>query len=57
MKHAAIDGAGDGAISVANLVVYGSFLEEHSFPDILKRAMFLEKPIIAPDLTMIKKYV
>lgn len=41
----------------ANLVIYGSFLEEQSFPSILKHAMCLGKLIVAPDLDMIRKYV
>ncbi|KAL3829708.1 hypothetical protein ACJIZ3_018510 [Penstemon smallii] len=57
VKHVAVDEDTDNILSNADLVVYGSFLDEHSFPDILLKAMCLEKPIIAPDLPNIRKYV
>ncbi|KAL8268562.1 hypothetical protein R6Q59_002360 [Mikania micrantha] len=59
VNHAAIDDEDDvhKILSIADIVIYGSFLEEQSFPDILIKAMCFEKPIIAPDLTVIKKYV
>lgn len=56
VKHVAID-ENEGVLGITDLVVYGSFLEEQSFPDILIRAMCLEKLIIAPDLSIIKKQV
>ncbi|KAK1425246.1 hypothetical protein QVD17_20594 [Tagetes erecta] len=57
--HAVVDDGDDvyKILSIADIVIYGSFLEEQSFPDILIKAMCFEKPIIAPDLTVIKKYV
>ncbi|KAI7735320.1 hypothetical protein M8C21_029737 [Ambrosia artemisiifolia] len=55
VKHVAIDDT--GVLGITDLVIYGSFLEEQSFPDILIKAMCLEKPIIAPDLSIIKKHV
>lgn len=57
VKHISIDEDVDGVLSMVDLVIYGSFYEEQSFPEILKRAMCLEKPIIAPDHALIKKYV
>lgn len=57
VKHIAIGEDADSVLSMVDLVIYGSFLEDQSFPDILKRAMCFEKPIIAPDLYIIKKYV
>ncbi|CAK9153640.1 unnamed protein product, partial [Ilex paraguariensis] len=57
VKHVALDEGVDSVLSMADLVIYGSFREEQSFPDILIRAMCFGKPIIAPDLLMIKKYV
>lgn len=58
MKHIANEaGEADNILAAADLVIYGSFLEEQSFPDILLKAMGFGKPIIAPDLSMIKKYV
>lgn len=44
-------------LSVANIVIYGSFLEEQSFPPVLSQAMSLGKLVIAPDIDMIKKSV
>ncbi|XP_021887787.1 uncharacterized protein LOC110807078 isoform X1 [Carica papaya] len=57
VQHIAIDGDLDWVLTVADIVIYGSFLEEQTFPDILARVMCFEKPIIAPDLSVIKKHV
>ncbi|CAL9007370.1 unnamed protein product [Prunus brigantina] len=57
VKHVAVDMAADSVLSISDVVIYGSFLEEQSFPDILIKAMCLGKPIVAPDLSMIRKYV
>ena len=57
MKYFAVDSDVSSALSAVDLVVYGSFLEEQSFPEILVTAMSIGKPIIAPDLSMIGKYV
>ncbi|TKY64007.1 biosynthetic process [Spatholobus suberectus] len=47
----------DSVLGTADVVIYGSFLEELSFPEILIKAMSFEKPIIAPNVPMIRKYV
>ncbi|KAF5744402.1 hypothetical protein HS088_TW08G01007 [Tripterygium wilfordii] len=57
VKHISADGDAEGVLSMADIVVYGSFLEEQSFPKILVKAMCFGKLVIAPDLSMIKKYV
>eukprot|EP00261_Vitis_vinifera_P040011 XP_019081254.1 PREDICTED: uncharacterized protein LOC100262009 isoform X2 [Vitis vinifera] len=58
VKHIAIDvGEADNVLAAADIVIYGSFLEEQSFPDILIKAMSFGKLIIAPDLSIIKKYL
>ncbi|XP_010261435.1 PREDICTED: uncharacterized protein LOC104600272 [Nelumbo nucifera] len=57
MKHVGIDGDVNSFLSTADLVIYGSFLEEQSFPEILIRSMCFGKTIIAPDLAIIRKYV
>jgi hypothetical protein len=57
VKHAGHDANADDILRIANLVIYGSFLDEKSFPDILIKAMSYEKLIIAPNLPMIQKYV
>lgn len=57
VKHVAVDGDVDGVLSMTDLVIYGSFLEEPSFPEILIKAMSHGKPIVAPDLSNIRKYV
>lgn len=41
----------------ADLVIYGSFLEEQAFPPVLLHAISLGKLVVAPDLEIIKKYV
>lgn len=57
VRHYGMDGDVNGLLLMADIVVYGSFEEEQSFPPLLVRAMFFEIPIIAPDLAIIKKYV
>ncbi|XXG89937.1 hypothetical protein AAC387_Pa12g1822 [Persea americana] len=57
VQHIGIDGDVNSFLSIADLVIYGSFLEEQSFPAILLQAMCFGKPVIAPDLSMIKKYI
>ncbi|CAJ1950280.1 unnamed protein product [Sphenostylis stenocarpa] len=57
IEHVAGDSKADFVLGTADVVVYGSFLEEHSFPEILIKAMSFEKPIIAPDVPTIRKYV
>lgn len=57
VKHVAAERNTDAVINTADLVIYGSFLEEHSFPDILLKAMCSGKPIVAPDLAGTRKYV
>ncbi|KAJ1284378.1 hypothetical protein BS78_03G199300 [Paspalum vaginatum] len=47
----------DNLLRTADLVIYGSFLEEHSFPSVLVEAMSLEKLVIAPDLGIIRKHI
>ncbi|KAJ4797339.1 UDP-Glycosyltransferase superfamily protein [Rhynchospora pubera] len=44
-------------LSVSDVVIYGSFLEEQSFPSALIQAMSLKRLIIAPNLSMISKYI
>ncbi|XP_059636106.1 uncharacterized protein LOC132278330 [Cornus florida] len=58
VKHVSVvDQDADGVLHMANLVIHGSFLNELSFPHILAKAMCFGKPIIAPELTSIRKYV
>ena len=58
VRHIAIDeDEADNVLAAADILIYGSFLEEQSFPGILIKSMSFGKPIIAPDLSMIKKYV
>ncbi|XP_052171310.1 uncharacterized protein LOC127787353 isoform X2 [Diospyros lotus] len=57
VRHVATDERADSVLSMSDLVIYGSFLEEQSFPGILIKAMRFGKPIIAPDLSMIRKHV
>ncbi|CAI9101206.1 OLC1v1038475C3 [Oldenlandia corymbosa var. corymbosa] len=57
VTHIALDENLDNILSSSDLVIYSSFHEEPSFPNILLRAMCLKKPIVAPDISIIKKYV
>ncbi|CAA0830660.1 glycosyl transferase family 1 protein [Striga hermonthica] len=57
VMHVPVNENTDTVIRTAHLVIYGSFLDDHSFPNILLKAMCLGKPIIAPDLPTIRKYV
>lgn len=57
MKHIALHGDVDGVLNAADIVIYGSFLEEQAFPEILTKAMCFGKLIVAPDLSNIEKYV
>ncbi|WOL20505.1 hypothetical protein Cni_G29310 [Canna indica] len=57
VENIAYDGDTENFIDAADIVIYGSFLEEQSFPNILMQAMSLGKLIVAPELGMISKYV
>ncbi|KAK1269792.1 hypothetical protein QJS04_geneDACA006975 [Acorus gramineus] len=57
MEQIIIDKDESSFLGIADIVVYGSFLEEQSFPAILIKAMGLGKLVIAPDLPIIRKYV
>nr|XP_043624428.1 uncharacterized protein LOC122595998 [Erigeron canadensis] len=57
VNHAVINEDMYDVLSITDVVIYGSFLEEQSFPDIVLKAMCFEKPVIAPDLSIIKKHV
>ncbi|XP_073119613.1 uncharacterized protein [Henckelia pumila] len=57
VKCVSVDEDADNVLKTADIVIYGTFLEEHTFPGILLEAMFLRKPIIAPYLPSIRKYV
>ncbi|KAJ6841713.1 uncharacterized protein M6B38_304815 [Iris pallida] len=57
LQHIVYDENEVGFLGIANIVIYGSFLEEQSFPPILLQAMSLGKLVIAPDLRMITNYV
>jgi hypothetical protein len=56
VEHVA-DGDKGSLLGTADLVIYGSCLEEKTFPSVLVQAMSLEKLVIAPDLAIIKKHV
>ncbi|KAK6945575.1 hypothetical protein RJ641_013119 [Dillenia turbinata] len=55
IENIQIDEQTEGILSVVDVVIYGSFLEEQSFPENLLKSVCFGKPIIAPDLSMIKK--
>ncbi|KAJ3671055.1 hypothetical protein LUZ60_008481 [Juncus effusus] len=47
----------ENVLSISDIVIYGSFLEEQAFPSILIQSMSLNKLIFASNLSMITKYV
>ncbi|KAJ0110732.1 hypothetical protein Patl1_00530 [Pistacia atlantica] len=57
VKHIVVEEDADSVLNMADVVLYGSFIEEQSFPVMLMKAMCFGKPIIAPDLSNIRKYV
>lgn len=57
IKHYSMDNDVNSVLLMADVVLYGSFKDEQGFPSLLIRSMSFEIPIIAPDLTVIKKYV
>ncbi|XP_008791488.1 uncharacterized protein LOC103708367 [Phoenix dactylifera] len=57
VEHVVFDEDMNSFLGIADLVIYGSFLEEQSFPKVLMQAMNLGKLVIAPDLGMIRRYV
>ncbi|KAJ0971503.1 hypothetical protein J5N97_019462 [Dioscorea zingiberensis] len=57
VQHIILNGDFTNFLGTVDIVLYGSFLEEQSFPAVLKQAMCLGKLVIAPDLAMIRKYV
>ncbi|KAH9295530.1 hypothetical protein KI387_039118 [Taxus chinensis] len=57
VQHVGVDGHENIILSIADLVIYSSLHEEQAFPAILLRAMSFEKPIIAPNLTIVQKYI
>ncbi|KAI4355160.1 hypothetical protein L6164_003958 [Bauhinia variegata] len=57
IEHIAGDLNANSVLGSADIVIYGSFLEEQSFPELLMKAMCFGKPIIAPDISVMMKYV
>lgn len=57
VQHIILNGDFNNFLGAVDLVIYGSFLEEQSFPAVLKQAMCLGKLVVAPDLGIIRKYV
>ena len=55
--HIVESGAASNFLGIADVAIYGSFLEVQSFPSLLNRAMCLGKLIIAPDLEAIAEHV
>ncbi|KAF3784394.1 hypothetical protein EJ110_NYTH30259 [Nymphaea thermarum] len=57
MRHYGMDVDVDGILLMSNVVLYGSFQDEQDFPPLLIRAMTFKRPIVAPNLTVIKAHV
>ncbi|CAN1237559.1 hypothetical protein LINGRAPRIM_LOCUS1903 [Linum grandiflorum] len=56
VKHIGVTEDVSSILNAADLVVYGSFHEEQSFPEVVMKAMSMGKPVIAPDIAVIRKY-
>ncbi|KAK9095821.1 hypothetical protein Sjap_021318 [Stephania japonica] len=57
LMHRGLDDDVNRILLEADIVLQGSFQNEQGFPPLLLRAMSFEKPIIVPDLPIIKKYI
>ncbi|CAA6655560.1 unnamed protein product [Spirodela intermedia] len=57
VKHYGLDGNVNKALLIADIVLYVSFHDEQTFPPLLARAMSFGVLVVAPDLTVIKRYV
>ncbi|XP_072963203.1 uncharacterized protein [Typha angustifolia] len=57
VRHYSMEHDVNSLLLMANIVLYGSFQEEPTFPPLLLRAMSFEIPIIAPNLTVITRHV
>ncbi|KAG6555421.1 hypothetical protein Mapa_002648 [Marchantia paleacea] len=57
VQHVGIDEDIHGLLWTADTVVYASVSEEHAFPPILVRAMTFERPVILPDLGVIRQHI
>ncbi|KAJ6840840.1 uncharacterized protein M6B38_118925 [Iris pallida] len=57
VKHYGVDGDVNSLLLMADIVLYGSFQEEQSFPPLLLRSMSFGLPVIVPNLDIIRKYL
>ncbi|VFQ94688.1 unnamed protein product [Cuscuta campestris] len=57
VKHFAPGEDTESILSIADVVIYASFREEQSFPNTLLKAMCFGKPVVAPNISIIKKNV
>ena len=57
VSHHGLDGDANGVLIMADIVLYGSSLEEQGFPPLIIRAMTFGIPVITPDFPIMKKYV
>uniref|UniRef100_A0A803KUK3 Glycosyl transferase family 1 domain-containing protein n=1 Tax=Chenopodium quinoa TaxID=63459 RepID=A0A803KUK3_CHEQI len=57
LRHYSLDHDVNGALLMADIVLYGSSQEEEAFPSLLIRSMSFGIPVVVPDLPVISKYV
>ncbi|URE34295.1 Glycosyl transferases group 1 [Musa troglodytarum] len=57
VRHYDMDHDVNNFLYMADIVLYWSFIEEQNFPPLLLQAMSFEIPIVAPNMTVIRKYV
>lgn len=57
LRHYDMDHDMRSLLLMVDIVLYWSFNAEQSFPPLLQLAMAFEIPVVAPNMTVIKKYV
>lgn len=57
VRHYDMDLDVNNFLYMADIVLYWSFIEEQNFPPLLLQAMSFEIPIVAPNMSVIQKYV
>uniref|UniRef100_A0A2P2MFY1 Uncharacterized protein MANES_07G093200 n=1 Tax=Rhizophora mucronata TaxID=61149 RepID=A0A2P2MFY1_RHIMU len=57
VRHYGLNGDVNSVLLMADIVIYGSSLDEQGFPPLIIRAMTFGIPVVLPDLPIFKKYV
>ncbi|KAK4799751.1 hypothetical protein SAY86_025116 [Trapa natans] len=57
IRHFGMNADVNGALNMADIVLYGSSQDEQGFPPLLVRAMTFGIPLVVPDIPVITRYV